>query len=196
METIIKIPKIKAKIEIQVSREYGFIEFHILPDIKHIRFCYSKSDPKDDAYAYFLCKTDKDELTICFDNVLYRYEADEGYSHLLSDKRLHLTVISLIDYAVPIPLPLSHILHYRMYYRILNILKYKQSVYKMFVDNLKSVRKESKEIRYWIKRKGEEGFAEESIIFDDKLMNLCLKYFKVIYPYLKKMVNTAFLLLL
>lgn len=191
METEIKIPKIRAKIEIRVSHEYNLVEFYILPDIRHIRFCYSKSDPKDDAYAYYLYKSDTDELTVCFDNVLYRYEAEKGRSYLLSDKRLHLTVISLVDYAVISLFPFRT-LHCKM----LNTLKNEQFVYKRFIDNLKAVRKESEEILYWIKRKDEEGFDEERITFDDKLVNLCLKYFKIIYPYLKKAVDTIYLLLL
>jgi len=193
METEIKIPKIRAKIEIQVS-QYGLIELHILPDIKHIRFCYSTSDPKDDAYAYYLYKSDTDQLTVCFDDVLYRYGADKGYSYLLSDKRLRLTVISLVDYAVISLFPF-HILHCKML-NTLKTLKNEQFVYKKFIDNLKAVREESEEILYWIKRKGEEGFDEKRTAFDDKLMNLCLKYFKIIYPYLKKAVDTIYLLLL
>ena len=188
METEIKIPKIRAKIEIRVFHEYNLVEFYILPDIKHIRFCYSKSDPKDDAYTYSLYKSDTDQLTVCFDNVLYRYGAEKGYSYLLSDKRLHLTVISLVDYAMISLYPCR-----TLYYKMLDTFKNEQSVYKRFIDNLKAVREESKEIQYWIKRKGEEDFDVERITFDDKLMNLCLKYFKIIYPYLK---NTVLLLLL
>jgi len=187
----IKIPEIKAKIEIKVEniKNLRYVAgLRILPDIKHINLSQVKLYTEEifEDYCIFNTWDEDDKLYVYVNFRKYEYQAEnEKYKHLLSDKKIieHLIFVSLMDYAILNPVYRLGTIHLIYLSEQIALLRNKQLLYKEFVKELEEVKKKAEKVVYCKK-------------IDNFLLDKCLKSFEIIYPYLEEAANIVTVLLM